>query len=101
MRRVGITRLPPVEGRAVRVNVTLDEILLGEVDRATAAEQMNRSNFLARAARAFLDRRHGDATATSVALRKALCDSRPIHPSHSRGRPPHRRRSSHRPFGPV
>jgi predicted RNase H-like HicB family nuclease len=48
--------LPPVKGKAVRLNVTLDAYLLGEVDRAAAAEQMNRSNFLARAARAFLDR---------------------------------------------
>lgn len=53
-----------VKGRAVRVYVTLDEILLGEVDRAAAAEQMNRSDFLARAARAFLDRRRGGATTT-------------------------------------
>lgn len=46
-----LVELPPVKGKAVRVNITLDEYLLAEIDRAAAARQTNRSNFLARAAR--------------------------------------------------
>jgi len=42
--------LPPVRGKAVRVNITLDEYLLTEIDRAASARHMNRSKFLAWAA---------------------------------------------------
>ncbi|WP_298370606.1 type II toxin-antitoxin system HicB family antitoxin [Azospirillum sp.] len=47
---VAIPLLPP-SGRAVRVNITLDERLLAEIDAATT----NRSAFLAVAARQALD----------------------------------------------
>lgn len=46
-----LIELPPVKGKAVRVNITLDEYLLAEIDKAAAARETNRSNFLARAAR--------------------------------------------------
>ena len=46
-----LVELPPVKGKAVRVNITLDEYLLTEIDRVAADRQMNRSNFLAWAAR--------------------------------------------------
>lgn len=51
---VAITLVPVVlPGRARRVNVTLDEALLEEIDQITS----NRSGFLAEAARAELARR--------------------------------------------
>ena len=46
-----LVELPPVKGKAVRINITLDEYLLTEIDRAASRRQMNRSNFLAWAAR--------------------------------------------------
>ncbi len=46
-----LVELPPVKGKAVRVNITLDEYLLADIDRAAAAREMNRSNFLALSAR--------------------------------------------------
>jgi predicted RNase H-like HicB family nuclease len=44
-------------GRAVRVNVTLDEGLLGRIDRTAAAAKLSRSGFLAEAARRLLRER--------------------------------------------
>ena len=38
-------------GRALRLNISLDEGLVGEIDRAAAAQGMSRSAFLADAAR--------------------------------------------------
>ncbi|NBC33356.1 MAG: CopG family transcriptional regulator [Alphaproteobacteria bacterium] len=51
-----LVELPPVKGKAVRVNITLDEYLLTEIDRAASRRQMNRSNFLAWAARQAMHR---------------------------------------------
>mgnify|MGYP001264966164 CR=1 FL=1 len=42
-------------GRALRLNISLDEGLVGEIDRAAAAHGMSRSAFLADAARKVLD----------------------------------------------
>jgi predicted RNase H-like HicB family nuclease len=44
----------PEPARAVRVNISLDANLLGEIDRAAEAQRSNRSAFLADAARAAL-----------------------------------------------
>jgi predicted RNase H-like HicB family nuclease len=41
----------PVEQRVVRVNITIEEKLLRDIDAAAAAEGMSRSGFLAEAAR--------------------------------------------------
>ncbi len=57
-----VTRvLVPVEmpGRAVRLNITLDEGLVRRIDRAARALGMSRSGFLAEAARRML-RERGD-----------------------------------------
>jgi predicted RNase H-like HicB family nuclease len=43
-----------VPGRAVRVNVSLDERLLGAIDRAAAARGETRSGFIAKATKARL-----------------------------------------------
>jgi predicted RNase H-like HicB family nuclease len=53
---VCMVRLLPPKGRAVRVNVTIDEILLDEIDTAAAKGRTTRSAFLARAAREVLER---------------------------------------------
>ena len=52
--------LVPVEmpGRAVRVNVTMDELLLQRVDHAAAAEGRSRSGYLAEAVRERLQGHH-------------------------------------------
>ena len=42
----------PTKGRAVRVNITLDEFLLKRIDAEAAQQGMSRSAFLAAAARA-------------------------------------------------
>jgi predicted RNase H-like HicB family nuclease len=44
--------LRPIRGRAKRVNISLDEFLLKEIDAAAARHGTDRSNFLASAARA-------------------------------------------------
>jgi hypothetical protein len=48
--------LVPVDlpGRSVRKNITMDEGLLGKIDRAARASGSTRSGFLAEAARAWL-----------------------------------------------
>ncbi len=50
------TLLVPVDipGKAIRVNVTIDEALLHRIDMAASAEGLTRSGFLAQAARARL-----------------------------------------------
>jgi predicted RNase H-like HicB family nuclease len=60
---VGVRVLVGVEppGRAVRVNVTLDEALLGRIDRMAAATRLSRSGFLAEAARRLLRERAEDS----------------------------------------
>jgi hypothetical protein len=52
-----LVRLPPAKGRALRVNITLDENLLKEIDIATVQLGMSRSGFLSDAARSALGRR--------------------------------------------
>lgn len=47
-----LVRLAPPKGRAVRVNITMDEYLLAQIDDAAKAEGTTRSGFLAAAARA-------------------------------------------------
>jgi predicted RNase H-like HicB family nuclease len=51
--------LIPLKGRAKRVNISLDENLLAEIDAAATAIGTDRSNFLATAARAKIERRTG------------------------------------------
>jgi predicted RNase H-like HicB family nuclease len=48
---VYMVHLVPPKGRAVRVNVTIDESLLEEIDMAAAEARMTRSGFLAKAVR--------------------------------------------------
>ena len=52
-----LVRLQPAKGRAVRVNITLDENLLHQIDIATVQLGMSRSGFLSDAARKALVRR--------------------------------------------
>ncbi len=59
---------PRLKGRAVRINVTMDENLLAEVDDAVGPGE--RSRFLAQAARAAL--RGGKATVKKAAKKKAV-----------------------------
>ena len=47
--------LKPLKGRTSRVNITLDEYLLAEIDAAAKQVGSNRSKFLAAAARRALD----------------------------------------------
>ena len=47
--------LKPLKGRPSRVNITLDEYLLAEIDAAAKQAGSNRSRFLAAAARRALD----------------------------------------------
>ena len=47
--------LPARQSRAVRVNITLPEDVLAEVDRAAGLQGLSRSAFLARAARRAMD----------------------------------------------
>ena len=54
-----LVRLLPSKGRAVRVNITLDEHLLEEIDIAAAQSGDTRSGFLASSARLALERRFG------------------------------------------
>ena len=49
--------LKPLKGRTSRVNITLDEYLLAEIDAAARQVGSNRSKFLAAAARDALDNR--------------------------------------------
>ena len=51
----------PVEQRVVRVNITLEERLLRDIDSAAAEEGMSRSGFLAEAARRTMRRRREPA----------------------------------------
>jgi predicted RNase H-like HicB family nuclease len=51
---------PEPQGKAVPVNVTLDEKLLAKIDRAAKALGQTRSGFLAESAKAFI-RAHGAA----------------------------------------
>lgn len=44
----------PIAEKAVRINVTLDEALLRQIDQGAAARGLSRSSFLAEAARASL-----------------------------------------------
>ncbi len=46
---------PARQARAIRVNVTLPEDILGEIDRAASRQGLSRSAFLARAARRAMD----------------------------------------------
>jgi predicted RNase H-like HicB family nuclease len=55
-----LVRLLPSKGRAVRVNITLDEHLLEGIDIAAVQSGDTRSGFLATAARAALERRFGE-----------------------------------------
>jgi predicted RNase H-like HicB family nuclease len=50
-----LVRLLPTKGRAVRVNITLEEHLLEEIDIAAVQSGASRSGFLSRAARTALD----------------------------------------------
>jgi predicted RNase H-like HicB family nuclease len=54
-----LVRLQPAKGRAMRVNITLDENLLHEIDIATVQLGMSRSGFLSDAARTALVARFG------------------------------------------
>lgn len=47
-----LVELTPLKGTARRVNISIDEYLLAEIDTAAAAAGTDRSNFLAAAARA-------------------------------------------------
>ena len=47
--------LPPGKGRAIRVNITIDEHLLAEIDAAAIRQGTNRSAYLAAAARHALE----------------------------------------------
>ena len=47
--------LKPLEGRTSRVNITIDEYLLAEIDAAAKQIGSSRSKFLAAAARKALD----------------------------------------------
>lgn len=47
-----LVELTPLKGAASRVNISIDEYLLAEIDTAAAAAGTDRSNFLAAAARA-------------------------------------------------
>ena len=48
--------LKPLEGRTLRVDITLDEYLLAEIDAAAKQVGSNRSKFLAAVARKALDK---------------------------------------------
>lgn len=50
-----LVRLLPEKGRAVRVNITIDENLLADIDGAAREKGMSRSAFLADAARYEID----------------------------------------------
>ena len=50
-----LVELTPLKGAAKRVNISLDEYLLAEIDTAAAAAGTDRSNFLAAAARARIE----------------------------------------------
>ena len=50
-----LVELTPLKGAAKRVNISLDEYLLAEIDTAAAAHGTDRSNFLAAAARARIE----------------------------------------------
>lgn len=52
-----VVPLPPRRGRSVRINITLDEALLGRIDASAARKGTNRSAFLAEAARHELEAR--------------------------------------------
>ena len=56
-----LVRLLPAKGRAVRINVTLDERLLEAIDTAAVEIGTSRSGFLADAARSVLARRSENA----------------------------------------
>ena len=51
-RALVLVDLIPLKGTARRVNISIDEYLLAEIDTAAAAAGTDRSNFLATAARA-------------------------------------------------
>jgi len=52
---VGVLYVPArLPGKAKRVNVTIDEFLLGDIDKAAMAQGMSRSAFLAEGARRML-----------------------------------------------
>ena len=51
-----LVRLLPAKGRAVRINITLDEHLLQAIDIAAVQKGMSRSGFLSDAARVALER---------------------------------------------
>ena len=51
-RALVLVELTPLKGTARRVNISIDEYLLAEIDTAAAAAGTDRSNFLAAAARA-------------------------------------------------
>ncbi|HEY5363253.1 MAG TPA: type II toxin-antitoxin system HicB family antitoxin [Aestuariivirga sp.] len=48
---VMVVKAPETEGATVRVNITLPEKTLAQIDRKAAAEGMSRSSFLAQAAK--------------------------------------------------
>jgi len=50
-----LVELTPLKGAAKRVNISVDEFLLAEIDTAAAAHGTDRSNFLAAAARARIE----------------------------------------------
>ncbi len=54
-----LVRLAPPKGRAVRVNITMDEHLLAQIDDAAKAEGTTRSGFLAAGARMALFSKNG------------------------------------------
>lgn len=45
-----VVSLPPIKGRTVRVNFTVDEATLNVIDRYVTSHGTNRSSFLAEAA---------------------------------------------------
>lgn len=54
-RALVLVQLTPLKGTAKRVNVSLDEYLLAEIDTAVSAAGTDRSSFLAAAARARIE----------------------------------------------
>lgn len=64
-----------VPGHTIRVNVMLDESLLGRIDREPEARGQSRSGFLAEAAKTLL-RSAGAVTATNSDIRRANRRSR-------------------------
>ena len=65
-----LVQLPRGKGKAVRINITVDENLLEEIDDAAASLGMTRSAFLGEAARAKLQPVRGEGDTVRVAQRR-------------------------------